>query len=172
MADGLQAGRLDVPVVADLTGFVRELRTKVEEAAEGLAVKVKVKVDAKGLRKRLETAVKEASKGVTAKVKIKVDDQRLRAELDGIARRIAGADVRVPVRPDGDSDSHSRSGGLLSGVRDLIRGAQGRPTGPRSTCRCRCGSRVAVDRCGCWASARCSPSLNPPSPRSPSTARG
>ncbi|MEU8911800.1 hypothetical protein [Streptomyces nigrescens] len=125
MAEGLQAGRLDVPVVADLAGFARELRTKVETAAEGLAVKIKVKVDSKGLRKKLETAVKEASKGVSAKVKIKVDDQRLRAELDNIARRIAGTDVRVPVRPDGDADSHSRSGGLLSGVRDLIRGAQG-----------------------------------------------
>ncbi|MGC5042509.1 hypothetical protein ACLQ16_04230 [Streptomyces albidoflavus] len=125
MAEGLQAGRLDVPVVADLAGFARELRTKVEAAAEGLAVKVKVKVDSKGLRKKLETAVKEASKGVSAKVKIKVDDQRLRAELDNIARRIAGTDVRVPVRPDGDSDSSSRGGGLLSGVRNLIRGAQG-----------------------------------------------
>ncbi|WP_031102299.1 hypothetical protein [Streptomyces sp. NRRL S-146] len=125
MAEGLQAGRLDVPVVADLANFARELRTKVEAAAEGLAVKVKVKVDDKNLRKKLEAAVKEASKGVSAKVKIKVDDQRLRTELDGIARRIAGTDVRVPVRPDGDSDSHSRSGGLLSGVRDLIRGAQG-----------------------------------------------
>ncbi|MFE3139620.1 hypothetical protein [Streptomyces scopuliridis] len=125
MAEGLQAGRLDVPVVADLAGFARELRTKVETAAEGLAVKVKIKVDSKGLRKKLETAVKEASKGVSATVKIKVDDQRLRTELDNIARRIAGTDVRVPVRPDGDSDSNSRSGGLLSGVRDLIRGAQG-----------------------------------------------
>ncbi|WP_190128495.1 hypothetical protein [Streptomyces mashuensis] len=124
MAEGLQAGRLDVPVVADLAGFARELRTKVEAAAEGLAVKVKVKVDSKGLRKKLETAVKEASKGVSAKVKIKVDDQRLRAELDNIARRLASTDVRVPVRPDGDSDGNSR-GGLLSGIRDLIRGAQG-----------------------------------------------
>ncbi|MFE0058655.1 hypothetical protein [Streptomyces sp. NPDC059003] len=125
MAEGLQAGRLDVPVVADLAGFARELRTKVEEFSQGLAVKVKVKVDDKNLRKKLEAAVKEASKGVRAKVKIKVDDRRLRSELDGIARRIAGTDVRVPVRPDGDSDSHSRNGGLLSGVRDLIRGAQG-----------------------------------------------
>ncbi|MEU1355285.1 hypothetical protein ABZ410_15495 [Streptomyces cinnamoneus] len=125
MAEGLQAGRLDVPVVADLAGFVRELRTKVEAAAEGLAVKVKVKVDSKGLRKKLESAVKEASKGVSAKVKIKVDDQRLRAELDNIARRIAGTDVRVPVRPAGDSDGNGRDGGLLSGIRDLIRGAQG-----------------------------------------------
>lgn len=125
MAEGLQAGRLEVPVVADLAGFARELRTRVETAAEGLAAKVKVKVDSKGLRKKLEAAVKEASKGVSATVKIKVDDQRLREELDNIARRIAGTDVRVPVRPDGDSDTNSRGGGLLSGVRNLIRGAQG-----------------------------------------------
>ncbi|AKN68769.1 hypothetical protein QR97_02185 [Streptomyces sp. PBH53] len=124
MAEGLQAGRLEVPVVADLAGFARELRTKVEEAAEGLAVKVKVEVGSKGLRKKLEAVVKEASKGVTAKIKVKVDDARLRTELDAIAHRIASTDLRVPVRPDGESDSHARGGGLLSGLRGMISGAQ------------------------------------------------
>ncbi|WP_086828658.1 hypothetical protein, partial [Streptomyces sp. NRRL B-24572] len=125
MPEGLQAGRLDLPVVADLSGFARTLRTKVEAAAEGLAVQVKIKVNAKGLRRRLEDAVKEASKGVTAKVKIKVDDQRLRAELDSVARRVADTDVSVPVRPDGESDGQGRRGGLLAGIRSLIEGAQG-----------------------------------------------
>ncbi|MFI1012673.1 hypothetical protein [Streptomyces sp. NPDC020965] len=124
MAEGLQAGRLDVPVVADLGGFARELRTKIESAAEGLAARVKVKVDDKNLRKKLEAAVKEASKGVTARVTITVDDQRLRAGLDGIAQRIAQAGVRVPVQADGDTDSQGRSGGLVAGVRSLIGGAQ------------------------------------------------
>nr|WP_241265571.1 hypothetical protein [Streptomyces boncukensis] len=115
---------MEVPVTSDLAGFAQELRTKVEAAAEGLAVKVKVKVDAKGLRKKLKTAVKEASKGVHAKIKVKVDDHRLRTELDAIARRVSGADVRLPVRPDGDSDGHGRGGGLLSRLRGLIGGAQ------------------------------------------------
>lgn len=122
MAEGLQAGRLDVPVVADLAGFAAKLRTEVETAAEGLAAKIKVEVDAKGLRRRLKEVVKEASKGVTATVKVKVDEQRFRAEIDGIRRRLDDADLNLPVRPDGDGE---RRGGLLSGLRNLITGAQG-----------------------------------------------
>ncbi|MFF4057737.1 hypothetical protein ACFYZ0_18510 [Streptomyces sp. NPDC001708] len=124
MAEGLQAGRLDVPVVADLAGFAAKLRTEVESAAEGLAAKIKVEVDAKGLRRRLKEVVKEASKGVTATVKVKVDEQRFRAEIDGIRRRLDDADLNLPVRPDGDGDGERR-GGLLSGLRNLITGAQG-----------------------------------------------
>ncbi|MFN1193381.1 hypothetical protein ACK03K_34520, partial [[Kitasatospora] papulosa] len=123
MAEGLQAGRLEVPVVADLAGFAAKLRTEVETAAEGLAAQVKVKIDDKGLRKRLEKAVKKASQGITAKIRVKVDDDRLRSELDGVRRRIADADLNLPIRPDADGDR--RGGGLLGGVRSLITGAQG-----------------------------------------------
>ncbi|MGY5009849.1 hypothetical protein ACWCY6_17470 [Streptomyces sp. 900105755] len=124
MAEGLQAGRLDVPVVADLAGFAAKLRTEVESAAEGLAAKIKVEVDAKGLRRRLKDVVKEASKGVTATVKVRVDEERFRAEIDGIRRRLDDADLNLPVRPNGDGDGERR-GGLLSGLRNLITGAQG-----------------------------------------------
>ncbi len=124
MSEGLQAGRLDVPVVADLAGFTAKLRTEIESAAEGLAAKIKVEVDAKGLKRRLKEVVKEASKGVTAKIKVKVDEERFRSELDALRRRVDDADIRLPVRPDGDGDGE-RSGGLLSGLRNLITGAQG-----------------------------------------------
>ncbi|MFF4543604.1 hypothetical protein ACFY1J_05065 [Streptomyces sp. NPDC001406] len=123
MSEGLQAGRLDVPVVADLSGFAAKLRSEVEAAAEGLAAKIKVEVNAKGLRKQLKKAVEEASKGITAKVKVKVDEERFRSELDGIRRRLDEADLHLPVRPDGDGDD-SRRGGLLGGLRGLIGGAQ------------------------------------------------
>ncbi|MFZ3557219.1 hypothetical protein [Streptomyces sp. BH055] len=126
MAEGLQAGRLDVPVIADLAGFAAKLRTEVESAAEGLAAKIKVEIDGKGLRRRLKDVVEEASKGVTATVKVKVDEERVRAEIDGLRRRLDDADLRVPVRPDGDGDNDGSShGGLLDGLRDLINGAQG-----------------------------------------------
>ncbi|MGW2496270.1 hypothetical protein ACWCV2_17430 [Streptomyces pseudogriseolus] len=124
MSEGLQAGRLDVPVVADLAGFAAKLRTEVESAAEGLAAKIKVEVDSKGLRRRLKEVVKEASKGVSAKIKVKVDEERFRRELDALRRRVDDADIRLPVRPDGDGDGERR-GGLLSGLRNLITGAQG-----------------------------------------------
>lgn len=124
MAEGLQAGRLDVPVVADLAGFAAKLRTEVESAAEGLAAKIKVEIDSKGLKRRLKEVVKEASKGVSATVRVKVDEERFRADLDGIRRRLDDADLNLPVRPSGDGDGE-RSGGLLSGLRNLITGAQG-----------------------------------------------
>lgn len=79
MAEGLQAGRLEVQVVADLSGFAQRLRTAVETAAEGLAAKVKVEIDSKGLKRRLKEVVKEASKGVTAKVRVEIDEDRFRA---------------------------------------------------------------------------------------------
>lgn len=124
MAEGLQAGRLEVPVVADLSGFAQRLRTAVETAAEGLAAKVKVEIDSKGLKRRLKEVVKEASKGVTAKVRVEIDEDRFRASLDGIRRRIDDAGLNLPVRPDGDGDGSS-GGGLLARLRGLISGAQG-----------------------------------------------
>ncbi|MFI9052520.1 hypothetical protein [Streptomyces sp. NPDC053427] len=122
MSEGLQAGRLEVTVVSVLDGFARELRTKVETAAEGLAAKVKIEVNDKGLRKRLKNAVKEASAGLTAKVNVRVDRDGLRGELEEVARRAADSDVRVPIRPDDDG---ARGGGLLSRVRSLLGRAQG-----------------------------------------------
>ncbi|MGC4950895.1 hypothetical protein ACLQ2N_32485 [Streptomyces sp. DT224] len=123
MPEGLQAGRLEVTVVAALDGFAAALRTKVEAAAEGLAVKVKVKVDDKGLRKRLEKAVKKASKGVEAKVRIKVAEEktRLREEISSLTQ--AAADdvaVNLPVRV-GDPDDRGRQGGLLRRIRGSLR---------------------------------------------------
>ncbi|MFG2408743.1 hypothetical protein ACGFR8_31255 [Streptomyces brevispora] len=125
MAEGLQAGRLDVPVVADLSGFAQKLRAEVEAAAEGLAAAVKVKVDEKGLRKRLKKAVEEASKGVTATIRVKIDEDRFRAELDSVRRRLGEADLNLPVRPEGDGGGGRRGDGLLPGLRGLIAGAQG-----------------------------------------------
>ncbi|MFE4575734.1 TroA family protein [Streptomyces chartreusis] len=124
MAEGLQAGRLNVPVVADLSGFAERLRTAVETAAEGLAAKIKVEVDSKGLKRRLKEAVKVASKGVTAKIRVEIDEERFRTALDGIRRRIDDTDLNIPVLPDGDGVNGS-SGGLLARLRGLIADAQG-----------------------------------------------
>lgn len=121
MAEGLQAGRLEVPVFADLTGFATELRSRVQDAAKGLSVKVKIKIDDSKLRERLEKAVEKASRGVTATVRVKIDRDRLRTELDAVARQVANTDLDLPITPDGDS---SGGGGLLGRLRDLLRGAQ------------------------------------------------
>ncbi|MFI1532040.1 hypothetical protein [Streptomyces griseus] len=124
MAEGLQAGRLEVPVVADLAGFVRKLRTEVEAAAEGLVATVKVEIDGKGLRRRLKEVVKKASTGVQATVRVHVDEERFQSSLDGIRRRLDDTDLTVPVRPDGDGDGR-RNGGLLDALRSLLGEAQG-----------------------------------------------
>ncbi|WP_370419015.1 hypothetical protein AB8O64_11210 [Streptomyces sp. QH1-20] len=123
MGEGMQAGRLEVPVVSDLRGFAEELRTKIEAVTEGLKIKVPVRINDKGLRKRLETAVKEASTGVSAKVEVKFRGGRLRQELDEAVRRASGSNgVTVPVRPD---DEGQRGGSLLSRIRHLVAGVQG-----------------------------------------------
>ncbi|MFF7838766.1 hypothetical protein ACFZC6_08120 [Streptomyces ossamyceticus] len=123
MAEGLQAGRLEVPVVADLAGFAAKLRTSVETAAEGLAAKVKVEIERKGIKRQLKEAVKEASKGVTAKIRVEIDEDRLGASIDRIRRRIDDAELNLPVRPDGEGNGSGS--GLLSRLRGLISGAQG-----------------------------------------------
>ncbi|MFE1289620.1 hypothetical protein [Streptomyces sp. NPDC058751] len=125
MAEGMQAGRLEVPVVASLEGFAEKLRTKVEEAAEGLAVKVKVKVDDKGLRKKLKKAVDEAAAGVKATVGVRVDRDRLREELEAVARLASRSDVRVPLRTDSDDGGGANGGGFLGRIRSWLTRAQG-----------------------------------------------
>lgn len=126
----MQAGRLEIPVVADLSGFANELRTKVEALAEGVSAKIGVKVDGKGLRKRLKTVVDEAAKGVYAKVKVKVEEDRgrLRREVSAVTDEAAqGAAVNVPVRlADDDGNGRTRSnsgGGGLSRLATRLRGS-------------------------------------------------
>lgn len=125
MAEGMQAGRLEVPVVASLEGFAEKLRAKVEEAAAGLAVKVKVKVDDKGLRKKLKTAVDEAAAGVKATIGVRVDRDRLREELEAVARLASRSDVRVPLRTDSDDGTGANRGGFLARIRSWLTRAQG-----------------------------------------------
>ncbi|MFD4794982.1 hypothetical protein [Streptomyces anulatus] len=122
MAEGLQAGRLEVPVVADLAGFARELRTQVEAAAEGLVATVSVEINKKGLRKRLKKIVEKASKGVTATVGVHIDEERLQNSLNDIRRRLDATDLTLPVRPGGDGE---RGDSLAARIRSLVSGAQG-----------------------------------------------
>ncbi|MFB6630039.1 hypothetical protein ACFCWY_09095 [Streptomyces sp. NPDC056362] len=123
MAEGLQAGRLEVPVVANLAGFAEKLRTSVETAAEGVAAKIQVEVDSKGLRRRLKDAVKEASKGVTAKIRVEIDEDRVNSTLDGVRRRLDEADLNIPIRLGEDGDAGGD--GFLDRIREIIAGAQG-----------------------------------------------
>ncbi|MFI1201605.1 hypothetical protein ACH4VR_19500 [Streptomyces sp. NPDC020883] len=122
MAEGLQAGRLEVPVVANLAGFARDLRVKVEGAAEGLAAKVKIKVDDSGLRERIQAAVDKAQAGISAKIQLRVDHERLRHEMSAAAREAASHDISVPLRPD--ENGRGRGDGLTSRLRSLIGNAQ------------------------------------------------
>ncbi|MGI5337653.1 hypothetical protein ACQEVS_09780 [Streptomyces sp. CA-181903] len=124
MGEGMQAGRLEVPVVADLHGFAEELRAKIEAVTEGLKIKIPVKIADKGLRERLETAVKEASTGVSAKIKVKLKDKGLRQQLDEAVQRASarGHGITVPVRPD---DAGHRGAGFLGRLHSLVTGAQG-----------------------------------------------
>nr|WP_203672344.1 hypothetical protein [Streptomyces sp. SID13666] len=123
----MQAGRLEVPVSAALEGFARELRTKVEAAAEGLAVKIAVEVSKKGLRKRLETVVKEAAAGVKATVRVDLDRDHLRGELEEAASIARHTNISVPIRADGGDGRRGGGGGggLVSRIRSMIGEADG-----------------------------------------------
>ncbi|MER8103299.1 hypothetical protein [Kitasatospora sp. NPDC094016] len=101
MAEGQLAGRLVVQVEATAAGFARSLRTKVEEAAEGVKASIGVDVDGEGLRERLKAVVEEASAGLRAKVKLAVDREHLRGDME---RAVDGAaeGVRAKVSPDGE----------------------------------------------------------------------
>ncbi|MCD9904637.1 hypothetical protein LUR56_40195 [Streptomyces sp. MT29] len=122
MAEGLQAGRLEVPVVADLAGFARKLRTEVEAAAQGLAASVKVQVEEKGLRKQLKKVVEKAARGVTATVRVTIDEDRFQTDIDRMRRTLDDNGLTVPVRPDGDDDNGDA---LTARIRALIEEAQG-----------------------------------------------
>lgn len=103
MADGegQVAGRLEVLVEANLRGFARELKRKVETAAGGVNAEVGVEVDDTGLRDKLKAAVEKASAGVKAEVGAEVNERatrnRIRQALSNIASRFGGRDTNIEV---------------------------------------------------------------------------
>ncbi|MFE2723897.1 hypothetical protein [Kitasatospora sp. NPDC059327] len=103
MAEGQLAGRLVVEVEASAAGFARSLRTKVEEAAEGVKAVIGIDLGTEGLRDRLKAAVEEAAAGLSARVKLAVDRDHLREDLKGAVDG-AVANVRAKVRATPDEE--------------------------------------------------------------------
>lgn len=111
----VDAGKLRVEVVADLTGFAAELKRKVKEASKGVNAKVGVEVSTVGFRGRLKAAVAEAAKGVTVKVRAEVDVSA--AELRRKVREAAGPQgISVPTHEATDPKAEQRA---LRATRDL-----------------------------------------------------
>ncbi|MEQ7008465.1 hypothetical protein ABN028_20025 [Actinopolymorpha sp. B17G11] len=96
-----KAGELEVPVVADLSGFARELKRKVEAAAEGVQAKIEAVVDEKGLRQELERAVERAAAGVKAKVEVEVDEDQAQSNISGLLERLAKR-LTIPLGTKGE----------------------------------------------------------------------
>jgi hypothetical protein len=118
----MQAGRLEVPVVADLSGFAQELKTKVETAAKKVSAKINAEVDTDLLREKLETAVETATAGVTAKIKVEIDRDQLRSTLEEAVQDAASSTMaRIGARAD------DNGGGLLASLRRLIGDANNDP---------------------------------------------
>jgi phage-related protein len=94
-----------VEVVADLRGFAKELRAKVNAAAAGLKdVTVGADVDAKQLRAKLRAAVEEAKKGLGAQdVPFKVPDPGTRPKKNTDELRAALVSLRSEVDKGGDA---------------------------------------------------------------------
>lgn len=111
----VDAGKLRVEVVADLTGFAAQLKTKVKEASKGVNAKVGVEVSTVGFRGRLKAAVAEAAKGVTVKVRAEVDVSA--TELRRKVREAAGPQgISVPTHEAGDPKAEQKA---LRATRDL-----------------------------------------------------
>lgn len=98
------AGRLEIPVEADLSDFDRRLKAKVEAIANSIKAKVGIEWDdERDLRSTLKAKVEAASRGVTANVKAKIDVDR--DNIEAAARKAAtgvttvlnknGAEIKV-----------------------------------------------------------------------------
>jgi hypothetical protein len=111
----VDAGKLRVEVVADLTGFAAQLKRKVKEASKGVNAKVGVDVSTVGFRGRLRAAVAEAARGVTVKVRAEVDVNA--AELRRKVREAAGPQgISVPTHDATDPKAAQQA---LRATRDL-----------------------------------------------------
>ena len=97
---GIQAGRLEVPVVADLTGFATKLREGVRTAATGLKAAVNVDVDEKSLASA-RGQIEAAMEGITADVEVRVDEDRTRNYLrEVLGRASRGLKAQVQLEAD------------------------------------------------------------------------
>ena len=102
--DGLIAGKLEMPVEADLTGFEAKLKAGVREAAERVKAMIGVELDARQLKAELESKVREAAKGVKATIGAAVDAKELRGRLETAAEEASAAvSATIPVSVDVDA---------------------------------------------------------------------
>lgn len=99
MTEGQVAGRLEVIVEAELRGWGKRLKKKVEAATEGIEAKVAVTPDTKGFKAKLEKQVKKAARGVEAKISANVDASTLKAKMEAAAQ-VAATSINVEVDAD------------------------------------------------------------------------
>ncbi|WP_431959436.1 hypothetical protein [Actinacidiphila sp. bgisy160] len=116
MAEGQVAGRLEVPVVADLSKFASELRTKVEEAANGVVAKISAAFDAVQARADLTEAIDTAAENVKARVDVAFNVAQVRAALEEAVKEAStGTKAKVAAEVD--------KGQVRTALRDAVNGA-------------------------------------------------
>lgn len=94
--------RVKVGVTADVTGFRRDLKTKADAAAAKTRVKIAAELDSRRLGVQTRTAARDAGKDVSVKIKTELDSRRLGVETRNAARD-AGKDVSVKVKAELDA---------------------------------------------------------------------
>lgn len=116
MSDGVVAGKIEIPVESDTTGFDKRLRTKLEAITENIVAKIKVEADADTLKETLEAQVKKASKGLAATIDVEISDASagtLRNRLEAVVKKAsAGVAAKVGVHVD-TKDADKGLGGLF-----------------------------------------------------------
>lgn len=99
MPEDVAAERLYVSIVADATGFRRDLQTKVDAAAAKVRAKITAELDSRRLATEVRTAARAAGDAATVKIKTELDDRRLAVEARAAAKR-AATQVKVTTELD------------------------------------------------------------------------
>ena len=95
--DAVVAGRLEIPVESDTTGFAQKLKAAVEKAAEDVVATIGVELDTGALRQKLQAGVAKAAEGITAQIGVDVDTGTLKAKLEAAAKSSGGLKIGTHV---------------------------------------------------------------------------
>jgi phage-related protein len=131
VTEDASAGRLYAEVVADVSGFRRDLQDKIEAETAGIKVQIAAEIDAKKLAAQTEVAAKAASERAKITAQVDAETARAETEIDAMRQRQSRQPIEVPVKADEKSlkalekrldsvgkklVSASKVTGLLSGI--------------------------------------------------------
>ena len=101
------AGRIEIEVSSDTSGFAAALKRKLEAITKEVTAKVRVEADTDRLKESIEKKVKQASKGVNAKIGVEIKkgaQEKLRTQLEVVVKA-ASEGITAKIGVDVDKDA-------------------------------------------------------------------